>query len=248
MSTTSSNPLPLMAPLSEEELDELDGFLLSDIASDETMLLDTLDGYLAALAVGPVTLLPSRWLPGIWGPTAEDAPAFETTEQAQHIFSLLLRHLNGIVWSLQHDADTFEPLFETMVYPGDPHEYLTGEGWASGFMQGIALCRPDWQPLLDDPVAGQALRPIYLLGADEVTEEEEALTRWPPQREELTKQIPASLGVIYRFWLPYREALHQRTVASAVERHRPKVGRNDPCPCGSGKKFKKCCGAAASLH
>ena len=24
-----------------------------------------------------------------------------------------------------------------------------------------------------------------------------------------------------------------------------KVGRNDPCPCGSGKKYKKCCGAAA---
>ncbi|MHC5088906.1 MAG: SEC-C metal-binding domain-containing protein [Planctomycetota bacterium] len=22
----------------------------------------------------------------------------------------------------------------------------------------------------------------------------------------------------------------------------PKVGRNDPCPCGSGKKYKKCCG------
>ncbi len=28
-----------------------------------------------------------------------------------------------------------------------------------------------------------------------------------------------------------------------VERTSPKVGRNDPCPCGSGKKFKKCCGA-----
>jgi uncharacterized protein YecA (UPF0149 family) len=24
-----------------------------------------------------------------------------------------------------------------------------------------------------------------------------------------------------------------------------KVGRNDPCPCGSGKKYKKCCGASA---
>ncbi|MGY8718810.1 MAG: SEC-C metal-binding domain-containing protein [Verrucomicrobiia bacterium] len=22
----------------------------------------------------------------------------------------------------------------------------------------------------------------------------------------------------------------------------PKIGRNDPCPCGSGKKYKKCCG------
>jgi SEC-C motif-containing protein len=29
-----------------------------------------------------------------------------------------------------------------------------------------------------------------------------------------------------------------------VRRNQPKVGRNDPCPCGSGKKYKKCCGAA----
>lgn len=30
-----------------------------------------------------------------------------------------------------------------------------------------------------------------------------------------------------------------------VHRESPKVGRNDPCPCGSGRKYKKCCGAAA---
>ena len=30
-----------------------------------------------------------------------------------------------------------------------------------------------------------------------------------------------------------------------IRREGPKVGRNDPCPCGSGKKFKKCCGKAA---
>lgn len=29
-----------------------------------------------------------------------------------------------------------------------------------------------------------------------------------------------------------------------VKREFPKVGRNDPCPCGSGRKFKKCCGQA----
>jgi preprotein translocase subunit SecA len=27
-----------------------------------------------------------------------------------------------------------------------------------------------------------------------------------------------------------------------MRREAPKVGRNDPCPCGSGKKFKQCCG------
>jgi hypothetical protein len=33
------------------------------------------------------------------------------------------------------------------------------------------------------------------------------------------------------------------TSATPVHQSAPKVGRNDPCPCGSGKKFKKCCGA-----
>jgi preprotein translocase subunit SecA len=31
-----------------------------------------------------------------------------------------------------------------------------------------------------------------------------------------------------------------------IKREMPKVGRNDPCPCGSGKKYKKCCGASNS--
>ncbi len=30
-----------------------------------------------------------------------------------------------------------------------------------------------------------------------------------------------------------------------VRHEKPKPGRNDPCPCGSGKKYKKCCGVAA---
>ncbi len=36
---------------------------------------------------------------------------------------------------------------------------------------------------------------------------------------------------------------HHRTIAPFV-RSAPKVGRNDPCPCGSGRKYKKCCLAA----
>jgi uncharacterized protein len=31
-----------------------------------------------------------------------------------------------------------------------------------------------------------------------------------------------------------------------VVRAAPKTGRNDPCPCGSNRKFKKCCGRQAS--
>lgn len=242
----STNSPEKILPLSQEEMDELDAFLMSDITSDESMMLDTLDGYLTAIASGPVTLKPDDWLPGIWGPTKDHSPMFKNMEQAQHILQLILRHMNGIIWMLQDALEEFEPVIAAFSYKNQ--EYRDGEGWAYGFMQGIALCREQWQPFFDDPKGPEILRPIYLLGADEVTASEESLTETPAQRETLTKQFPASVAQIYRYWLPYRQAVYERTAANTFHRSHPKIGRNDPCPCGSGLKFKKCCGVAASLH
>ena len=121
----------------------------------------------------------------LWWPETEDAPQFDTTEQAQHILDLILRHYNGIIWILQGDADAFEPLFDTVTYLDDPREYIEAEPWAHGFMQGVALCQQDWQPLFDETQGRELLRPLHLLGAEEVISEEEALTRWPDQREKL---------------------------------------------------------------
>lgn len=237
-----------MAPLSEEEMEELDNFLMSDSTSDETMMLDCLDGFLTAIVTGPVTLKPSEWLPRVWGPTENDAPEFDTLEQYERIIGLVFRHLNGIIWSLQQDPDSFEPVFETYVYPGSSREYIDGEMWAYGFMTGINLQRKNWDAFFNASNSAEVLRPIYLLGADDVTPEEEGLTLTPEQREELSEQIPASVAWIYRFWLPYRQAMAERAIASTFQRVHPKVGRNDPCPCGSGKKFKKCCGTSTVLH
>ena len=43
-----------VSPLSDDELQELDNFMLYEVACDESMTLDTLDGYLYAIAIGPV--------------------------------------------------------------------------------------------------------------------------------------------------------------------------------------------------
>ena len=41
-----------------------------------------------------------------------------------------------------------------------------------------------------------------------------------------------------------QKELYKEQKRSQTVRHEgPKIGRNDPCPCGSGKKYKKCCGA-----
>ncbi|WP_250478861.1 MULTISPECIES: UPF0149 family protein [unclassified Caballeronia] len=187
------------------------------------------------------------WLPGIWGSPAEDAPQCETTEQAQRIMDLVLRHYNGIVWSLQGDADASEPVFNTTTYLDDV-EYIDGESWEYGFMRRLELCRPDWQPLFDDAQAESQLRPIYLMGADEVSAEDEELTSRPAQCEELSRKIPMNISAIYCYWRPYRKAVSERQIATMIQRATPKFGRNDLCPRGSGKKFKKCCGAASALH
>lgn len=229
--------------LSEKEMDELDSFLMSDATSNEVMLLDCLDGFLTALASGPAMPKPEEWIPRVWGPTAADAPTFASAAQAARITDLLTRHMNAIVWSLQQDAEHFEPVFDLQVFEGDEREYMDGEMWAHGFMTGIETQRGHWQALFESKHGPVALRPIYLLGAPEITEAEEELVQTPAQREELSKQIPQSIGLIYKFWAPQRRAADSangKTAANEI----PKISRNAPCSCGSGRKFKKCCGAA----
>ena len=60
---------------------------------------------------------------------------------------------------------------------------------------------------------------------------------------ELTDAIAESAAAIYEYSRAVDDGPTQ-----PYRRQTSKVGRNDPCPCGSGKKYKKCCGAAANLH
>lgn len=56
-----------MAHLPDDKADALVQFMMSDPTSDETLMIDSLRGYLTAIAIGPTTPRPSMWLPGIWG-------------------------------------------------------------------------------------------------------------------------------------------------------------------------------------
>lgn len=229
--------------LSDREMDELNDFLMSDATTNEVMLLDCLDGYLTAIASGPVRLAQGEWLPRVWGPAASDAPTFESKAQEEKIIGLMTRHLNAIVWNLQQEDEPFEPVFDLNVYQDDEREYVDGEMWAHGYMTAIHPNRKSWNALFESKHGVEMLRPIYLLGAEDVTEEEEQLVQTPAQREELSKMIPASVEWIYKFWAPQRRAEDIR-VSGDVADAPLKISRNAPCICGSGRKYKKCCGTA----
>ena len=66
------NSLPLNGAI---DLDTLDDYLVSDHAPHDSMGLSDLDGFLTGIAVGPELILPSEWLPVIWG---GDEPVFDT--------------------------------------------------------------------------------------------------------------------------------------------------------------------------
>ncbi|MFM9925532.1 UPF0149 family protein [Variovorax sp. H27-G14] len=230
--------------LSEDEFEELDLFLLHDVDTDDAMTLEMADGFLHAIAIGPTTVPPKRWLAKIWG-SKEMMPPMESIEQLNHVLGLVMRHFNSIIAGLEDDPREITPTWATSTYEGDEHEYDDAESWAYGFIQGMKLCWDDWQPLLSTP-QGQALfRPIGLLGEGDFSKDQDELTRTPAMRAELALQIPQAVLEMHAHWLPIRLAVHQREVAKSMQ---PKVGRNEACPCGSGKKFKKCCGAAGDLH
>lgn len=242
---TPSTAYDMMAPLSDEELDELSQFLL-EVADDEAMTLDMLDGYLHAIAIGPETVMPRQWLPKVWGDEAGAMlPPAEDTEQLNHILGLVMRHYNSILWGFEQRPSLVAPLWGTFQYAASAEEFDDAEIWAYGFNEGVQLSRAAWEPLFVDPVGKHYYRPIGLLGAEDFSPDQEALIRTPQQRHALAQEIPDCLLQIHAYWLPLREAVAERQLAQRIS---TKVGRNEPCPCGSGKKFKKCCGAPSELH
>lgn len=183
--------------MSEKEFDELDRFLLSDLCGDETMTMDALHGFLTAIAIGPESIPTEEWLPRVWGTEPDDAPEFRNAEQAARIQKLAERMLEEIVVTFEVAPKDFEPLFCEHQWKGKP--VLDAEAWAWGFTEGMLLRDAAWQPLRESPQAG-LLRAIYLLGAEEIEEEEVALVDDPIKCHKLAVEIEASIPQIHRFW------------------------------------------------
>lgn len=223
-------------PLSDKEFEELDRFLLSDRCADDGMTMDALHGYLTALVIGPEEIPMAQWLPRVWGSFAEQGPRFKTEKESKRIVGLIGRFMNEVAITFEVAPKEYEPLFCEHEWEGKT--LIDAEAWAWGFWEGIALRAPAWDPIWASELA-DLMRPIYLLGAEEVEEDEMALVDDPVKRHKLAIEMEAAIPAIRRFWLPRRKSAVQQ-----VLRETSKVGRNDACPCGSGRKFKKCCGTA----
>jgi uncharacterized protein len=220
-----------MSETLSKNLQKLDAFLMSEAVDDEAMLLTTLDGFLTGLVVCPEMIMPSEWMPLVWG---GEEPVFDTGKQAETIIGLIMGHYNDIIRDL--DRGQCRPIYDT-----DFDGSLLWEVWIDGFWQALTL-RPEAMSVFDlneDRDLQAALFALTRLHQIATTPSAklEPMDIDAELAEQAADYIPHAVQTLHRM----RKRMQENPFAPPANENTPKTGRNDPCPCGSGKKFKKCC-------
>jgi uncharacterized protein len=217
-----------------ELIGALASFLAAPRPTKTALPLQGLDGYLTAIAIGPELVMPSEWMFGLWD---DEEPAFADREQAQTILSAIMARYNEILHQLERSPPDFRPLYLTDNPGGQPSMALVAQ-WANGFWKGMGLRGEAWRTLINDRGARDLLAPIVYFVEDSTGRRVLEDTRG--EDDELMQSagdlIPAVVPAIREYW-------RRRSGAPAAPRTSRRPGRNEPCPCGSGRKYKRCCGA-----
>jgi uncharacterized protein len=213
-----------LAQFAGADRERLDALLASPPYRDRAMALDELQGLCVALAMGPDPEISRRWLDLALGESDDqDTPA--------ELLSLLERFR----------ASTAEAL-ERRALAIDARTTRTGRidyaPWCQGFLDGVEISETDWFAAADPEDLHELLFPIEVV-AGALPEDERSAYKpdeWRRLVRDAEARLPEAVTRLADYW----------KIVSAppatIRRDAPKVGRNDPCPCGSGRKFKQCHG------
>ena len=222
-------------PLSENELYELGGFLESPLVPPTTMHISAVNGLLTSIIIGPRPIPPNVWMNYIWG---KGQPRWQSQHQAERIASLLIRHLNTIAVLLAGQPPKYAPLTYTRIVGKESTEIVTD--WCYGFLCGVKLDNEAWKPVVGTPAD-----PFLALIRAYIEPEKEVhaliLSKLTPADGAPSQVLSTCVLELHRFWLS-RQSKKPAAPAGSSMPLPLKIGRNDLCPCGSGRKYKQCCG------
>lgn len=212
-------PKDLARPLEASELEELARFLAG---STHKRKLPWVQGFLTAVVSGPTVMLI-----GDWQRIAIGEPRFASAEEATRVIGLLTRLHDRIASDLAEGR--------AIAPDGDLAEV---DEWCAGYLAGTRL-DDAWRR---DSHAAMLLFPFAVLCGEydlvgETDDKGAVIEDAAPHIERYRGDIPMCVAELYRHW---RGGARARG-GGAPARRTSKVGRNELCPCGSGRKNKKCC-------
>ena len=226
----------------DELIEAIEALYVRHPEGEEAPSISYVDGALAGLLLAPEPVPPEEWLPRLWaGPEV----AFADPADAGRLARLLRDRQAEIAAELLEGGGVFAP-----VYESDEEGNEIWQIWLLGLGGALMLNPEHWESLIDsddEDVGAAALGLVSLLatlpgfrGALS-GEEDERLSEIGDMAEDAPDLLPYFVETLYR-----RQLGLERVVMTDDYPPPPavssKVGRNDPCPCGSGKKYKKCCG------
>lgn len=247
----------IVKPLTPARRAALAEFLDRPDRSAESLTIGEVEGFLFTVAACPDVVQPSEWLPIVFG---GEFPEFEDSEQAAAVVGGLLSLYNGI----NEDVREFGGQLPGHVKPREkPADNLDGDApmaqWSSGFVEGHLWLEDVWSAYgdrwkrqMDDQIDGlmeacwilglfsAGLFPEVVLkkhGADERTRN--AVIRDACEKFAWAASTYALIG------LQLGDLQRRSKRARPAEDGFIRPGRNDPCSCGSLRKYKKCCGRPA---
>lgn len=197
------------------------------------MLLSELDGFLTAVLVCPEPIPAEEWLPMVFVYGDEGVDHVEETPQVVDVVAKILARHAEIAAELASEHGC-RPLYDVDDRSGEE----LWEIWAEAFEAGMSLRPEAWESFAK--AQGDAREALNLLITlldiardDAETKAEIGANGVRKLIEAAPDLLPACVNAL---------ATGRSSGTSPIVRG-PKIGRNDPCPCGSGRKHKKCCGA-----
>jgi uncharacterized protein len=241
--------------LTNADLDVLDHLLAQTPAPLQPLDAVMLDGYLAGIAVQPKVMPINTWLAGAFDLQARALPADHDPAWLAQCRALIERRFEVMTTELSEDA-WFDPVIVDVAELPPLSEYETPlpattrtlAPWIAGFQLAL-LHHPDLRARGDREIdAALARVEKHALpnpeGDDLGSSTGDQAERAPIEATdaEVSRAVVELVSGVADLWA-LTEA--ERYRVDTVRRSAPKVGRNDPCPCGSQRKYKVCHGAAA---
>jgi uncharacterized protein len=235
-------------PLSEDDVVQLDRLLLALPEERDALDVVMLDGYLAGILLQPDPVPPAEWLPLVFDADGDERDTGEANPDRERMTGLIMRRHNELAACIAA-REPFEPIVFELL--GDDDEPLTGKAaigalelWSAGFMTAVQAFTGLLDRYGEDEDVAVPLRGILRhLPADPDLAPDEAAA-FAAERARLDREVP--LADLDDALVDLVECVLDIAAVTRIQaplrRDEPKVGRNDPCPCGSGRKFKLCHG------
>ncbi|WP_280153771.1 UPF0149 family protein [Piscinibacter sp. XHJ-5] len=243
---------PPTRDLTDAEFAELDELLAATPEPLEPCDAVMLDGFLCGVLVQPVLLAAETWLPHVFDFEGQPLPDDVDPAWLERTKALILRR-HAVLQRAMSEDGWFDPL---ILEFDEEHPAAAAEGsddalagmnpisqalmpWVAGF-QHATLCFPDLAEMPDDAVMAALARLYRHLPAE--TDEEREIVATLDREQPLASLDEAIEDLVVAVADLSDLTQDLRYKVDTVIRDTPKVGRNDPCPCGSGKKYKHCHG------